>query len=133
MNDLDQSHDVIIEGKKGRDAGKRFLIKEVVPVTMAGFVLRLLSALNLAAQDDLFAFLQPSEEGEDLASIMRLLTGCDPVAVHALINDALTYVDVAADPQHPGMFRRLQPDDIREMSTLGDVLGAFARTNLLPG
>lgn len=138
----DDSRQTVIEGRVGRDAGKRFLIKEVDPITMSGFVLRLLAALRLSQTDDLLDLFQGrgvADEGEpvdtsgDLAAILRLLTGCDPLAVHALITDALVNVEIAPDPKHPGAFRRLTATDIREMATLGDVLGGFARVNLLPG
>lgn len=145
-NPYDDTKQATVTGTRGRDVGKTFRVNEVTPVVMAGFVLRLLAALRLSQQDDLMGLLQPvkrpgeadNEDNEDaissdLSSILRVLTGCDPQAVSALIRDALTYVEVAADPQHPGAFRPLQDNDIREMSTLGDVLGAFARVNLLPG
>lgn len=147
----DGPRNLVLDGKAGRDAGKRFRINEVDPVTMAGFVLRLLAALRLSQTDDLLGLFQAAalpedaedadtqrdldaiKSREDLTSILRLLTGCDPVAVHALISDALQHVEVAPDPQHPGAFRKLMVADIREMATLGDVLGGFARLNLLPG
>lgn len=132
----DDSRELILQGAVGRDNGKRFRINETNPVAMAGFVLRLLAALRLSQTDDLLDLFQPGANdapGADLNTILRLLTGCDPAAVHALITDALGYVDVAPDPKHPGAFRPCSATDIREMSTLGDVLGGFARVNLLPG
>lgn len=119
----------------GRDAGKTFLVAEVPPVEMATFVLRLLAAIRLSGVAELLALMAPAEErGEtDIAVVLRLLAGCDPEAVRSLINDALAHVQVAADPRHPGMFRPLRSDDIREMATLGQVLGAFARANIATG
>lgn len=135
MNPYDDSKTAMVAGTAGRDAGKTFRVNEAVPVTMAGFVLRLLAALRLGQHDDLINLLQPTgddAETSDLTTILRVLTGCDPQAVHALIHDALVYVEVAADPQHPNVFRTVNVNDIREMATLGDILGAFARVNLLP-
>lgn len=122
-----------VAGRVGRDTGKTFRVHEVPPVAMAGFVLRLLAAMRLAQQDDLLALLQPVEGSSDLGGVLRLLTGCDPQAVSALLHDALDHVEVAADPRHPTAFRVLHDNDIREMGTLGDILGAFVRVNLLPG
>lgn len=135
MNAHDEdSRQTVLHASKGRDAGKRFKINEVNPVLMAGFVLRLLAALRLAQTDDLMDLFRSGENtGSDLQAILRILTGCDPVAVHALISDALTHIEVAPDVQHPGTFRPCTAVDIREMATLGDLLGAFARVNLLPG
>lgn len=136
---LDDSLAVTVQGTIGRDAGKSFRINEVPPVEMAGYVLRLLAALRLSDQNDLLALLRPQPpEGQsaaeaDLTAVLRLLTGCDPRAVHALITDALAHVQIAPDPKHPTAFRALMPTDVREMATLGQILGAFARTNITAG
>lgn len=135
-----QTHDddtraTVIYGSVGRDAGKAYRINEVSPFAMSGFVLRLLSAMHLTQPDDLMDLLQPATgTGADIKTILCLLSGCDPTAVHALVSDALVHVEVAPDPKHPTAFRRLNVElDIREMATLGDVLGGFARCNLMPG
>lgn len=134
-----------VPGRTGRDYGKTYRIAEVNPYVMSGFVLRLLAALKLVQVDDLLTmFNRPKvEDGDDEArrdqarddmlGILRTLAGCDAAAVHALIGEALQYVEVAADPKHPTMFRPLNVAlDIREMSTLGDVLGGFFRVNMTP-
>jgi hypothetical protein len=103
---------------------------------MATYVLRLLSALRSADMDALLTFLRPRDATDaesDLQGVLAMLTGCDALAVRALISDALAYVQVAPDPQRPGMFRKVDPAlDIKEMATLGQLLGAFARTNISP-
>lgn len=135
---LDDSLAVTVQGTIGRDVGKSFRINEVPPLTMAGYVLRLLAALRLSDQNDLLALLRPKapsgdEAESDLTAVLRLLTGCDPRAVHSLITDALAHVQIAPDPKHPTAFRALMPTDVREMTTLGQILGAFARTNITAG
>lgn len=129
----DQSNSTTITGNHGRDAGKTFQINEVPPVEMATFVLRLLGAIRLGGVDELRALMNPVEGTDEIDSVLRLLAGCDPAAVKSLINDALGYTRIAPDPQHPGMFRALRDDDIKELKTLGQVLGAFVRTNVQPG
>ena len=120
-------------GVHGRDANKVFYVQEVLPVLMAGYVLRLVSALRVASYEELLARAQIARgeggTGLDIDVIMQVLQGSDPLAVHALIKEALQHVHVAADPQHPGVRRPLLPDfsDIREQKTLGDVLMAFVR------
>lgn len=123
-----------ITATAGRDNGKTFQIEEVPPVEMATFILRLLAAIRLGGVDELLELMRPAGDGDApaIGTVLRLLAGCDPEAVRALINSALGYVKVAADPRHPGMFRELRNDDIREMATLGDVLNAFIRTNVNP-
>ena len=115
----------------GRDAGKLYEVREVDPLTMSGYMLRLASALRVPSFDVILGLLAPSE-GEDgpnveaIDALLRILQGADPQAVHALITEALQYVRVAPDPQHPGAFRALMlPADIRELRTLGEVLRAF--------
>lgn len=130
----DDTRTLIVEGQHGRDNGKRFRIKEVSPVHMTGYVLRLLAALRLSGVDELLSLFQNGGDSDDaLGSLLRLLTGCDPAAVQKLIEDALAHVEVAADPQHPGTFRALRIEDVQEMKTLADVLGGFARANILAG
>ena len=129
MNDDTAPYTAMITARTGRDAGKTFQVNEVPPVEMATFMLRLLAAIRLAGVDELLD-LFTSPDGADMAGVMRLLAGCDPEAVRALINDALRYVQIAPDPQHPGMFRTLGDNDIREMATLGEVLQGFVKLNV---
>lgn len=121
----------------GRDTGKRFEVREVDPLTMAGLVLRLVSALRVPSYDallEVFAARKGAEDaeamdGEAIDAIMQVLQGSDPVAVHALISESLGYVRIAPDPQHPEAWRALMPTDIRELRTLGNVLMAFVKLN----
>lgn len=124
-----------MQATAGRDAGKTFRINEVPPLEMATFVLRLLSALRLAQVAELEVLLQPRAADEDggnemIATILRVLTGCDPVAVRALMIDVLSHVQIAPDAQHPTTFRRLNDSDIREMATLGAILRAFVQNHM---
>lgn len=131
MSDFDNS--VTITGQHGRDAGKNFKIAEVPPVEMTTFILRLLGAIRLDGVDELRALMNPAAGVDEIDTVLRLLAGCDALATRQLILDALTYVTVAPDPQHPGMFRALRDDDIKELKTLGQVIGAFVRTNVTSG
>lgn len=155
MNDYDSS--TTLAGQHGRDNGKNFQIREVPPVEMATFILRLLGAIRLEGVDELRALMHSGkarkaaqETGDDAAgvadgevenedneddidTVLRLLAGCDAIATRSLILDVLKYVMVAPDPQHPGMFRALRDDDIKELRTLGDIIGAFVRTHVMPG
>ena len=130
QNDDKESH---VLGVHGRDANKVFYVQEVLPVPMAGYVLRLVSALRVASYEELLERVEAARAegsgGLDIDIVMRVLQGADPLAVHTLIKEALQHVQVAADPQHPGVRRQLLPDfsDIREQKTLGDVLMAFVR------
>lgn len=125
-----------MQATAGRDAGKTFRINEVPPLEMATFVLRLLAALRLAQVDELETLLKPREtteadaDSEMVASILRVLTGCDPQAVRALLTDVLAFVQIAPDAQHPTTFRRLNDSDIREMATLGAILRAFVQNHM---
>lgn len=125
-----------MQATAGRDAGKTFRINEVPPLEMATFVLRLLAALRLAQVDELETLLKPREtteadaDSEMVASILRVLTGCDPQAVRALLTDVLAFVQIAPDPRHPTTFRRLNDNDIREMATLGGILRAFVQNHM---
>lgn len=131
MNDYDST--VTLAGQHGRDNGKNFQIREVPPVEMATFILRLLGAIRLEGVDELRALMTPTEGVDEIDTVLRLLAGCDATATRALILDVLKYVMVAPDPQHPGMFRALRDDDIKELRTLGDIIGAFVRTHVMPG
>lgn len=130
MNDLDNS--VTLTAQHGRDAGMTFKIAEVPPVEMTTFILRLLGAVRLDGVDELRALMDPAEGVDQIDVVLRLLAGCDAMAVRQLLLDMLNYVQVAPDPQHPNTFRRLN-DDIRELKTLGDIVGAFVRTNVMSG
>jgi len=129
---VNDSREIIYQGAHGRDAGKAFKVEEISPVQTAAYVLRILAALRLSDQADLLELFQPAANNDEAKEgILRVLTGCDPERMHGLITDALTHVQVAPDPQHPGLFRPVQVADIREMRTLGDLLGTFARVNLM--
>ncbi len=139
MHQDDDSRITDMQATAGRDAGKTFRINEVPPLEMATFVLRLLAALRLAQVAELEALLKPrgksdadadSEDTEMVATILRVLTGCDPIAVRALLTDVLAYVQIAPDAQHPTTFRRLNDSDIREMATLGGILRSFVQNHM---
>jgi hypothetical protein len=123
----------------GRDAGKHFELREADPLAMAGYVLRLVSALRIPSYETLLAVFARNDDdngapgGEAIDAILRILQGADPVAVHALCTEALHYVRIAPDPQHPEAWRTLMPTDIRELRTLGDVLVAFVKLNFDTG
>jgi len=121
----------------GRDAGKRFEVREVDPLTMAGYVLRLVSALRVPNFETILALFAKDEdgkpEGEAIDAVLRILQGADPLAVHALVTESLAYVRIAPDPQHPEAWRNLLGTDIRELRTLGDVLVAFIKLNFDTG
>lgn len=136
--DLNPTFGLTVTATKGRDNGKTFGLIEVPPIEMATFVLRLLAAIRLEGVQELRLLVERSTDDstdaeEHIDVVLRLLAGCDPEAVRALMIDALKYVRVAADPRHPGMFRPLLDDDIRELATLGLVLGAFAKSQVVPG
>lgn len=125
-------------GVHARDAGKRFEVREVDPLTMSGYVLRLVSALRVPDFETIQSLLI-REEGsetpstESIDAVLRILQGADPVAVHALVSEALQYVRIAPDPQHPEAWRNMMPTDIRELRTLGDVLVAFIKLHFDTG
>jgi hypothetical protein len=116
----------------GRDTSKRFEVSEVDPLALSGYVLRLLSALKVASYEALLSALMTKGDGDNFESIdaiLQVLQGADPAAVHALVTEALRYVRIAPDPQHPEAWRALLPTDIREIRTLGDILLAFVKLN----
>jgi hypothetical protein len=126
----------VIDGATGRDNGKRYRAVEIDPLTMAGYMLRLTAALRSndidALMEDYRAAAAP-EAADDVpvGLLMQTVQGCDPKAVHALLTDLLTHVEVAPDPKYPEAFRALMPTgDIREFSTLGKVLMAVMSLNL---
>lgn len=132
MHDLPEdarSHPV--HGVHGRDAGKTFHCVEIDPLTLSGFVLRLVSALRVESYDALLIQLA-DKKGEDavpIDAIMQLLQGADPRAVHALLSELLDYVLITPDPKHPGVKRPLLQNEIREIRTLGDILQGIAKLN----
>lgn len=130
--DTSDSRTVTLTATHGRDTGKLFRVGEMPPLDTVAYVLRLLAAIRLDGVPELMALFEPGERdtGHDIEGVLRLLAGCDAAAVRELMADALTHVTIAPDPKHPGMFRALRADDIKELKTLGDVLGAFLRVNV---
>lgn len=121
----------LVHGVHGRDAGKTFHCVEIDPLTLSGFVLRLVTALRVESYEALLTQLQGTK-GDDsvpIDAIMKLLQGADPRAVHALITELLDYVLITPDPKHPGVKRPLMENEIRELRTLGDVLMGVAKLN----
>lgn len=121
----------LVHGVHGRDAGKTFHCVEIDPLTLSGFVLRLVTALRVESYEALLTQLQGTK-GDDsvpIDAIMKLLQGADPCAVHALIAELLDYVLITPDPKHPGVKRPLMENEIRELRTLGDVLMGVAKLN----
>jgi hypothetical protein len=129
----DESKKLTIHAAHGRDAGKTFHIEEVDPLTLSGYVLRLVSALRVESYESLMEeFIDASKAKAGAApidAVMRVLRGADPRAVHELITELVTqYVKVAPDPKHPGAVRALMiRDDIRELRTLGEILTGFVK------
>jgi hypothetical protein len=120
-----------VHGVHGRDAGKVFWCVEIDPLTLSGYVLRLVSALRVESYEALLDQLQGAKgsDGVPIDAIMKLLQGADPRAVHTLISELLDYVLITPDPKHPGVKRPLMENEIREIRTLGDVLMGVARLN----
>lgn len=121
----------LVHGVHGRDAGKAFHCVEIDPLTLSGYVLRLVTALRVESYEALLEQLQ-SAKGADsvpLDAIMQLLQGADARAVHSLISELLDYVLITPDPKHPGVKRPLLQNEIRELRTLGDVLMGVAKLN----
>jgi hypothetical protein len=124
-----------VHGVHGRDAGKAFHCVEIDPLTLSGYMLRLVAALRVESYESLLEQLQSTAGKSDvpLDAIMRLLQGADPRAVHALIGELLDYVLITPDPKHPGVKRALLANEIREIRTLGDVLMGVAKLNFQLG
>jgi len=120
-----------VHGVYGRDAGKTFHCIEIDPLTLSGYVLRLVAALRVESYEALLDQLQSakSASGVPIDAIMKLLQGADPRAVHALIAELLDYVLITPDPKHPGVKRALLENEIREIRTLGEVLMGVAKLN----
>lgn len=121
----------VVHGVHGRDAGKAFHCFEIDPLTLSGFVLRLVSALRVESYEALLEQFTTAKAstGVPIDAIMKLLQGADPRAVHALIGELLDYVLITPDPKHPGVKRPLLENEIREIRTLGDVLMGMAKLN----
>lgn len=120
--------EISIHARAGRDLGKTFIIQEVDPLTMSGFVLRLVSALRVENFSELLNQIGDAADGASINAIMNILRGADPAAVHALITEIVNnFVTIAPDPKHPSAIRRLTTSDIQEMATLGEVLMTFAK------
>jgi len=118
-----------VPGVHGRDAGKTFHCVEIDPLTLSGFVLRLVSALRVESYEALLEQLNIAKGEVPVDTIMKLLQGADPRAVHALISELLDYVLITPDPKHPAVRRALLENEIREIRTLGDVLMGVAKLN----
>ena len=131
MNPSDDTRAVTVYGQHGRDVGKQFTVTEIDPLTLAGFSLRLNSAMRIDSYEALILDWQTgSVAGKPpIDLIMKALQGADPVAVHGLITELLDYVLVSPDPKHPGVNRALMKTDIREIKTLGEVLIALVKLN----
>lgn len=137
MTQINEDNGTLFSASVGRDNGKQFRIPEIPPTETVTFVLRLLAAVQLSGVDELTDIMNGSRSdsetsnAERIASIMRLLSGCDPTKVRSLITDALSYITIAPDPNNR-MFRKLDETDIKEMKTLGELLNAFVRINVMP-
>lgn len=137
MTQINEDNCAMFLATAGRDNGKQFRIPEIPPTETVTFVLRLLAAVQLSGVDELTDIMNGSREdtetsnAERIASIMRLLSGCDPTKVRTLITDALSYITIAPDPNNR-MFRKLDETDIKEMKTLGELLNKFVRINVMP-
>lgn len=137
MNHDTDDYGVTITATAGRDNGKTFRVPEISPIDTTTYVLRLLAAIRVDGVDELVQLLstargEPGESEPDATPVLRLLAGCDAAAVRSLIVDALAYMQIAPDPQHPGMFRALRDDDLKEKATLSELLMAFVRVNVMP-
>src|ERR1700748_564107 len=92
----DDIHTLTISGVHGRDTGKTFHCIEIDPLTLSGFVLRLVAALRVDSYEDLIQQLVDAREEREgsvpIDVFMSLLQGSDARAVHALINELLDYV-----------------------------------------
>jgi hypothetical protein len=129
---MDDDRTLIIEGATARDYGKRFRLTEVDPLSFSGFVLRLVAALKVGSYEELLTELTDAVKGDakpPIDLVMQVLAGCDPIAVHKLVSEALELVEVAADPRHPEAFRPMIKTDIRDLGTLGAVLMGFVKLN----
>lgn len=133
MNPIDEALSATLTAATGRDVGKLFQVLEIDPMTKAGYALRFNAALRVESYQALIDQWREGAEGDEppIDLIMRTLQGSDAAAVHALLQELLDYVRVSPDPQHPGALRKLLPNDIREMRTLGEVLLALVKLNFI--
>lgn len=108
----------------GRDTGKTYRVPRIDALTVAGYVLRLVAALRVESYEGLLAEIQTSVETKEapIDTIMRVLQGCDPQAVHGLITDVLGHVMISPDPKFPNVNRPMQGNEIDEIKTLGAIL-----------
>lgn len=122
-----------VPGVHGRDAGKTFHCIEIDPLTLSGFVLRLVSALRVESYEALLEQLMTAKDKDassvPVDTVMKLLQGADPRAVHELMHELLDYVLITPDPKHPGVKRPLLENEIREIRTLGDVMMGVCKLN----
>lgn len=124
-----------------RDVARRYRLNEIDPLTMSGYMLRLVAALRIDSLDSItlqFAALSGAQDGEAsdeaVNALFRVLAGCDPNALHALISDMLRYVEVARDPAHPGVYMLLDvKQDMKDIGTLRRVLSALIALNFKKG
>jgi len=131
MNPLDEIKTTTLYGTKGRDIGKAFRIIELDVLTKTSFVLRLVAALRVESYEDLLQRIQSAPSGApQIDTIMHILQGSQPKEVHALVTEVLQSVQIAPDPKHPEAFRAMMATDVRELSTLGELLAAFATLNI---
>jgi hypothetical protein len=112
----------------GRDSGKTYRVPRIDALPFAGYVLRLVAALRVDSYEGLLAEIQASVEAQEtpLDTVMRVLQGSDPAAIHALIKDLLTHVMISPDPKHPGVNRPLLDGEVVEIKTLGAILQTLA-------
>jgi hypothetical protein len=112
----------------GRDAGKTFAVPHIDALDFAGYVLRLVAALRVDSYEGLLAEIQASTDAGDapIDTIMRVLQGSDPQAIHSLIKDVLTHVLISPDPKHPNVNRKMAGNDILDIKTLGAILQTIA-------
>ena len=126
-----------VHGVHGRDAGKTFHCVEIDPLTLSGFVLRLVTALRVESYEALLEQLLSAKERDadsvPVDAVMKLLQGADPRAVHELMHELLDYVLITPDPKHPAVRRALLENEIREIRTLGDVMMGVAKLNFSLG
>ncbi len=108
----------------GRDSGKTYRLPRIDALTAAGYVLRLVSALRVDSYEGLLAEIQTSVEAKEapIDTIMHVLQGSDPQAIHALIKDVLGHVLISPDPKFPNVNRAMQGNEIEEIKTLGLIL-----------
>ena len=115
----------------GRDTGKTYRVPRIDALTTAGYVLRLVAALRVESYEGLLTEIQASAEAKEapIDTIMRVLQGCDPQAIHGLIKDVLGHVLISPDPKFPNVNRPMQGNEIEEIKTLGSILMTLSATH----